>query len=592
MLPKLRQQIWRWRGVLIAAPSVAGLVIAASYAGLFQLVEWAAFDQFMRLRPLEAPDSRVIIVTIDDQDLQPLGQWPVPDKILAELIEKIKLSDPRFIGLHLYRPLPVQPGEEELTAVFQSTPNLIGVEKFVGDKIAAPPILQEQKQVAISDLVLDADGKLRRTLIAIEPDNGHTRFSLGAKLALLYLKQEGITPQETQEVSDWFVRLSLVQEKVKLGQAIFSRFQKNDGGYVDADSGGYQILLNFRGTEENFQTLSMTQVLENQVDPELLRDKIVLIGSIAQGFNTFYYTPYSSLITPPSSHLISSPRQTAGVVIQANLASQMISSALDNRPVLRVWSEPVEWLWILSWSLVGAVISWKSLQIRRSSPSTSSGRVVMGIIFAGGCLICASYGAFLLSWWIPVVTPLIALTCCGIIITGYHHQGLQRLASLDGLTQVANRHYFDQYLEQEWWQKRRAKEQLSLILCDVDYFKIYNDTYGHQAGDECLQKVAQAITCAVRPTDLVARYGGEEFVVILPHTDTRIALLVAERIRSQVKKLHLEHRNSQVNSYVTLSCGVASSVANRYSSPQELIYSADKALYLAKEGGRDCVILG
>lgn len=170
------------------------------------------------------------------------------------------------------------------------------------------------------------------------------------------------------------------------------------------------------------------------------------------------------------------------------------------------------------------------------------------------------------------------------------YQELQQLASLDGLTQVANRRCFDEYLDQEWKRMVRDQTQLSLILCDVDFFKAYNDAYGHPVGDHCLQQIAKAISLAAkRPADLVARYGGEEFVVILPNAHAEGALQVAKEIRTHVKALGLVHKHSQVSKQVTLSLGVASTVAGGESSPGLLIAEADKALYQAKATGRDSV---
>lgn len=165
---------------------------------------------------------------------------------------------------------------------------------------------------------------------------------------------------------------------------------------------------------------------------------------------------------------------------------------------------------------------------------------------------------------------------------------LHSLATLDGLTQVANRRQFDQCLDREWHRLSRDGESLSLILCDIDYFKFYNDTYGHLAGDRCLQKVAKALQQAVqRPADLLARYGGEEFAVILPNTKESGAIKVAENIRDRVNRLHLSHAGSQVSPWVTLSLGIATTIPTPDESPAELISKADRALYQAKQNGRD-----
>ena len=173
---------------------------------------------------------------------------------------------------------------------------------------------------------------------------------------------------------------------------------------------------------------------------------------------------------------------------------------------------------------------------------------------------------------------------------GLLHKQLSQLALLDSLTKVYNRRSFDRQLKREWGNLKRIPAPLSLIMCDVDCFKIYNDVYGHQQGDLCLQQVAQAIASALkRPGDILARYGGEEFAIILPYTPQPGASQVAEIIRKTVKDLKIPHHNSSVDSVVTLSLGVASTVPNSLDYPQLLIEAADLALYQAKERGRDCV---
>lgn len=165
---------------------------------------------------------------------------------------------------------------------------------------------------------------------------------------------------------------------------------------------------------------------------------------------------------------------------------------------------------------------------------------------------------------------------------------LQHLACVDGLTQVSNRRYFEEHLSRKWQQMAREQAPLSLLLCDVDFFKLYNDTYGHPAGDDCLRAVAGAIARSVqRPASLVARYGGEEFAVILPNTEASNAADIAEKIRSEVKALKIAHANSRASAYVTLSQGIASIVPSHESSAQSLIAAADRALYRAKAEGRD-----
>jgi diguanylate cyclase (GGDEF)-like protein len=166
---------------------------------------------------------------------------------------------------------------------------------------------------------------------------------------------------------------------------------------------------------------------------------------------------------------------------------------------------------------------------------------------------------------------------------------LKRLATSDGLTQVANRRHFDEYLQQEWQRMQREKGPLSLILCDIDFFKAYNDTYGHQAGDDCLRQVAAALQrSAKRSVDLAARYGGEEFAIILPNTDMEGAVQVAQDIQESIQDLAIAHRKSKVGEILTVSIGVATTIPVPFIAPQMLIEAADRALYQAKDDGRNC----
>lgn len=178
------------------------------------------------------------------------------------------------------------------------------------------------------------------------------------------------------------------------------------------------------------------------------------------------------------------------------------------------------------------------------------------------------------------------------------NQQLQRLATTDGLTGVANRRRFDEAIELESQRAIREQISVSILLCDIDFFKLYNDNYGHPAGDSCLQKIAQAIAAvAQRPADLVARYGGEEFAVILPKTDGHGALSLARKIQEKIATLKLDHVKSPVSEYVTLSIGIAT-VSFSQMTPKDrrfqlsslaLVQEADKALYQAKDRGRNCV---
>ncbi|NET59893.1 MAG: CHASE2 domain-containing protein [Symploca sp. SIO2E6] len=413
MWSKLKKSLRQWQGVFLIAPSVTAIVLALNTIGLFQLLEWAALDQYFRLRPREPIDPRLLLVTIDEADIHQVGRWPIPDKTLAELITKLRAAQPRAIGLNLYRDLPVEPGYQQWVEVMKSTPNLIGIEKRVGNQVAPPPILKDLGQVSFVDLMADADGKTRRSLISIKTEQEEVQLNLGVRLALMYLEEEGIN----LEVVD------ADKQHYRLGKAKFFPFNRNDGGYIRADAGGYQILLNFRGEQQHFNTVSMRDVLANRVPPEKIRDRILLIGSVAESTNHLIYTPYdSSLFTNPS--------RTPGVVIQANLTSQILSGAIDGRPFIKVLPTPLEWLEVLCCSFLGAAGSWLLLENKRLRDKNLPSLLLLGsgIFLASSLSLTGTYLVFISGWWLPIVPSLLALSISTIAIPDYHHRKSQREA--------------------------------------------------------------------------------------------------------------------------------------------------------------------
>ncbi|TQV89051.1 diguanylate cyclase [Aliikangiella coralliicola] len=171
-----------------------------------------------------------------------------------------------------------------------------------------------------------------------------------------------------------------------------------------------------------------------------------------------------------------------------------------------------------------------------------------------------------------------------------HEKELKRLSHIDKLTNIANRRSLDEYLKKEWQRATRCKTEISILFVDIDYFKKYNDHYGHKAGDECLKRVARVLNKTVsRPTDIVARYGGEEFVVVLPETNQPGAEKVAEDLRCEIEQLAIEHIHSSLSQYVTVSIGVSNVLPEQDMTSEQLLVAADKALYKAKQTGRNTI---
>ena len=395
MLKNIKKWVDRERRVLITASAVASTVIVMRWFGFFQVWEWTAFDHFVRWRPAEPIDSRIVIVEIKEADLQKYG-YPISDAVLAQLLQKLHAGKPRAIGLDVYRDLPTQPGNAELLKTFKTIPNLIGIELMPDETrfgVRPPPVLDKLDRIGFNNVVTDADSKVRRTLLYAWPGDGKTHQSFALRLALLYLKSEGISPQPAR----------INPKYLQLGKGVFRPFQPNDSAYVRSDSRGYQILTNLRGPRGSFRTASMGDVLSGKVPADFVRSRVVLIGSNAPSLRDFYQNAYSSGWFAP-------PQQIPGVELQAHFLSQILSAAIDGRGGINVWPEAAELLWILLWSWAGANVSWNLRSLGRSAYCLLS--ICLG-------LSASLYLAFLAGWWLPLIPPILSLVGSGVAVVGY-----------------------------------------------------------------------------------------------------------------------------------------------------------------------------
>lgn len=434
MRHKIKKLIWHWRVVCIAAPTIAGLIIVLRLVGLLEMLELAALDRLFIWRPREAIDDRIVIVDITEDSIRRLGRWPMSDGKLNQLLENIKAQQPRVIGVDIYRDLqvppgfdeivqlfktqpqlvtqdkPVEPGYQALVNLFQTTPNLIGIRKVTQDEdieaVSPPPELKYPDQVGANDLPLDVDGKIRRFYLNVPiakdialNENDTSLDGFAVKLALKYLEAEGIAPEVLDDN----------QKKYKLGKAVLVPFKGNDGGYSRTNDAGYQLMINYRGSAKTVRRITMTDVLNNKIPPGLMRDRIVLVGASALSLNDLFYTPYSSV-------LFNAPELMPGVEIHANITSQLLSAAISGRPMMKTWNEPLECLWILAWSVVGATLTWIYKDVTGSKRSV----LISGtLVLASGVLIATCYLALWDGWWIPVVPPFLGIIGSAAAITAY-----------------------------------------------------------------------------------------------------------------------------------------------------------------------------
>ncbi|MEH2125581.1 CHASE2 domain-containing protein [Nostoc sp.] len=400
----LKQSLSRGHRELITAASVAVCVLLLHSFGLLQSLELAALDQFFRLRPNEPPEDRITIVVMDEAYLNEVRSWPIPDAKIAQLLQKLNVHKPRAIGLDIYRNLPVEPGNQELRNAYQSMPNLIGIELLANDNnknfSVSPPLGLNPDRVGFNNVLYDLDGKVRRSLLYWHiKSEVHESFAL--KLALLYLKSKGITPTKAKSNPEY----------LQLGKAEFTRFEANDGAYVGADDRGYQILSNFpkpkcqssSGEFCSFRQVSMRDVLADKVKANLIKDRIILIGSTAPSLPDFVFIPYSS-------SLMGTAKPVPGIQLQAYFISELISAAVDGRPLLKVWPDLVEYLWVFVWSYLGAVTIWRIRHATRS---------LFSILVSCFVLTVSAYLAFLYGWWIPLIPSLVCFGTSAIWMTSH-----------------------------------------------------------------------------------------------------------------------------------------------------------------------------
>ncbi|MGG6296502.1 CHASE2 domain-containing protein [Leptolyngbya sp. AN02str] len=391
----IRKTLWRTRGVWLTAIAAVGCVFTVRSLGVLQPLELAAFDQLMRLRPEEPVDPRIAIITIDDLDIQRFQEWPLSDQVMANILQRVADQEPRAIGLDIYREIPVKEGSAELQQLFATTPNLVGIEKLEDGQsvgVRPPAILAEKGQIGFNNVVVDADSRVRRSILFWNY-NGEVRRSFALQLAMVYLAKEGITVEPAPGNP----------AHIKLGQQILPRLTHNAGGYVRADAGGYQILSNPRNSNGSFAQLSVRDILDGQTDLSVLRDRVVLIGSTAASLKDFFYTSHSGSIRGSAIAI-------SGVELHAHFISQLISGAMDGRSPIWVLANWVEGVWIGLWTLAGAVLSWRS----RRPVKTGVLVVASGMGLLGTCAIALSLG-----WWIPLVPSLLGLGGSAIAITLY-----------------------------------------------------------------------------------------------------------------------------------------------------------------------------
>ncbi|WP_334713892.1 sensor histidine kinase [Nostoc sp.] len=373
------------------------IVVIARLCGLLQNFELMTLDTFLRLRPLEKTDDKVVIVGVDEKDIRSVKNYPISDRELAKLIKKIQKYKPIAIGLDIVRDLPVEPGHQELVQVFQDYKNIIGIEKILPpDPIFAAPQLPP-KQIGFSDIVADKDSQYRRYLLLTpSPQNPKNpqqyKYSFGLQLAKAYLSAQNIN-----------IENGIIDEStIRFKTTEITPFSSNSGGYVNEDDSGLKILINFRNSSKPFNILSLNDIKNDNFNPNLLQDKIVLIGIVATSVPDLVNT--SAIATQQISG------QIYGVEFHAHACSQIINAVMNGRPLLKVWSDEWEYLWIIVWGCYPIIIFWLTQSLWKN---------LLAVVVVTFALFGMGYLLILSGWWIPIGASLLTLTVNGLGLSGF-----------------------------------------------------------------------------------------------------------------------------------------------------------------------------
>lgn len=386
--------------MLLTGLAMTGVILSIRYLGFLQAFELAAFDRLLQLRPNELPDSRLLVILVTDEDVQRQPQnerrGSLSDRTLLQLLRRLQTYQPRVIGLDIYRDFAVQPNHPDLVKQLQQNDRLVTVCK-VGDEerqqngIAPPPEVPTDR-VAFSDLVLDADNIVRRHLLAMTPAPSSrciAPYALSVQLALRYLDAEQISLQYPNP-DTW-----------QLGKLRFQPLKGRLGGYQKVDDRGYQILLNYRSfhsPDVGIQKVTLGQVLSGNVDRTMIQDRVVLIGTIAEGTNDSWLTPYST----PQGNRLAIP----GVMLQSQMTSQLLSAVLDGRPLLTAWTFWLEGLWVLGWAILGNILAW----MIRHRLYWGLSLVIAIAVLTGACLWLLINSGI----WVPLLPSAFALVSSGV----------------------------------------------------------------------------------------------------------------------------------------------------------------------------------
>ena len=533
---------------------ISTIVLGIRRFGGLQILELLVYDWMVNLQNKNEIDPRLLVVEITDKDIKEQNSWPIADNTIAQLLDNLQQYQPKVIGFDLYREVPYPPGTEALRKELQQ--DNVSVIQLIGNgnnSVSQPPGVRKD-QVGFNDIVVDVeDDVLRRNLMYVQfgEKDDEQMYSFSLRVSLKYLAGRN-------------VKFQVNPDSLQIGKAVFPDLNANSGGYQlePSETAGKQILINYR-SPRIAKTVTLTEVLEGKVDPKLIKDKIVLIGTSAPSIKDIIPTPYRG-----------SQTFMPGVMAHAQMVSQILSVTLDDAPLIWFWSEWVEGLWIWGWSLLGAAIAWR---LKHPLSIAVGGMVGVGSLW-GICLV-----TFAFAGWIPFVPAAITLALTTASVLGY--KSLYNLF-YDSLTGLPNRTLFAKQLKELKQRNRFRTEGYIAILClDLDRFKLINDGLGYQAGDRILIDTTQRLQDSLDSKAILARVGADEFAIAFRTTDnTGEAIAIANKLNQELAvPFHL----SEQEVFTSASIGLALNRLGEDFQPEELLQASHTAMYKAKVSGKN-----
>lgn len=408
---KFRQQAKVAREVILPGSIIVGLVLIARLTGFLQLYEWMALDSFSRNCPPHDIPARVTIVSIDETDLRMFGGFPLADSELAKALQIVNEYKPIVIGVDIFRDLPVGKNNASLIKAFKEIPSIIGIEVALNERETLnvkPPRGLPSQRIGFADVLVDEDGKFRRSLLASRDWNGKLKYSFVTQLAKIYLSSQGFDFQHGESVKN----------PIKFGSIEIPPFESNTGGYVNADSNGNQMLVNFCSSQKPLTYIHLRDIIARKFSPEMLRNRAVIFGVTAASIkdtlitSALKYTLFSSIAGQQESM----PNQIIyGVEAHGHVLRQILSNVLDQPLLLKTWSNFWEYAWIIIWGIIGV-----SLGVILESPWKS----LLSIVII--CLMHTILFYLLLtwSWWIPSIPTCLVFSLAGLT-TSFFDRGLR-----------------------------------------------------------------------------------------------------------------------------------------------------------------------